>query len=229
MHRLVWIASCTAATICLSITAHADLLDQRKQWDVLSLPTRTAADFTFSAEGGLTVNADAAVGFAYRSVPPILPDAPPALGWRWRIDKSIPAYDQFKTGTDDRALAVHLWFDDQTADSSLFGGLAELLGYPRITHVLTYVWGGDHPVGTLQSSPYFNTGRVMVLRSAKDQIGVWRAEQRTLRNDISQAFGSTISLAALRFIAISADTDDRSDHSIARIADLVWEQTDAGR
>ena len=214
MRAASWaLAAVLAAT---PLAANADLLRDQDAWRVVEAPNKEPAAFRHLADGGLEVRADGALGFYYRETNP-----GQVLAWRWRVDIAPPPTDQFEVGEDDRAIAVHLWCNREDSDVSFFGGIAELLGYPRITHTLTYVWGGAEPGGRVGVNPYYENGRVWVLRGGDAPAG-WAIERRDIAADIQRAFGEDISLEDLRLVALSADTDDSGGLSHARIADLAW-------
>lgn len=203
-------------------TAAADLLDAGREWKSLTVPGRPASSFTFTAPARIEIEASAAVGFLYRPVSLTDVREGATLSWRWRVDRTIPPRNQFRAGEDDRPIAVHLWFDHPDSETSLFGDIPRLLGYPRITHALTYVWGGSHAPGTIKPNPYFAQGRILVLASADAPVQQWLTETRDVQADIKRAFGDDADLAHLRYVALSADTDDGGDHSLAQITSLAW-------
>ncbi|MEQ9329667.1 MAG: DUF3047 domain-containing protein, partial [Rhodospirillales bacterium] len=90
------------------------------------------------SDGRADIATKDAVRFAYRPVERNAAE----LAWRWRVRGDFTASDMTESGRDDRPLAIHLWLDSPAADDVLFGTLARLIGFPRVTHVLTYAWGG---------------------------------------------------------------------------------------
>ncbi len=210
-----------AAAACLATSAaRADLIGDGKNWDVATVPNEAASRFTYPAPGEVDVESDGSVAFLYREVDP---PTSGGVAWNWRVDRSAGNADQFAKGADDRAIAVHLWFfREGTGADTLFGGVAEFLGYPRISHALTYVWGGaDRPEGP-QANPYFDSGRIVVLRTEDMPKGEWLPERRDLARDVRAAFGDAVSLQDLKFVAISSDTDNQGGLARARIKDLEW-------
>lgn len=200
-----------------SATAAADLLADAADWAPLRHPVRPDAAFAFGAEG-VAVTGDGALGVRFRDAPPALA----TLSWRWRVDAAPVAVRHDLRGADDRAVAVHLWFDDgEDAADQRYGPLLRLLGYPRVTHALTYVWGGQQPVGAVVASPYHARGRLMVLRGDAAPAGVWLAETRDVAADVARAFGSEAGpTTPPRYIAISTDGDDTGAVTAAAVANL---------
>jgi hypothetical protein len=188
--------------------------------DLLEVDGRAPARFTIDANGEMRVDASNAVGFYYTEVSSANADNL-MLQWRWSVDRPIPATDQSRVGIDDRAIAVHLWFDDDE-QGSLFGIFSNLMGYPRVGHLVTYVWGGLRAPDSVLANPYYEKGVIIIVRNVvPDESGVWYAEQRDVVDDYVRAFGRYPDLGKLRYVAISADTDDTGTESSARVADVV--------
>ena len=207
-----------ALTVALAAgAAAADLLADAADWAPLRHPVRPDAAFDFG-DGRVAVKGRSALGVRFRDAPPGLT----ALSWRWRVDAAPAEVRHDLRGADDRAVAVHLWFDDgEDAADQRYGPLLRLLGYPRVTHALTYVWGGPPPVGVVIESPYHARGRLMVLRDDAAPAGVWLAETRDAAADVARAFGPGAGpTTPPRYIAISTDGDDTGAVTAAAVADL---------
>ena len=135
------------------------------------------------------------------------------------MDRTIAPTDLSTQDQDDRPLAVHLWFSDQSR-SSVFGPLGWVFGYPHITHTITYVLGGNHALGSLFANPYYDNGAIIALREPNPVRGKWYSEKRNIRADIARAFAEKPNINTLKFISVSADTDHTESNSLSRIADL---------
>ena len=85
---------------------------------------------------------------------------------------------------------------------------------------MTYVWGGKRPIGSIIDNPYFDKGKSIIVRNAKDTVGRWRSETRNLADDLRRAFGDTRKLGSLTYIAVSGDTDDTGSRNTARVKKL---------
>ena len=185
----------------------------------LDVPNQPPAEFSFSASGELTVKADKSVAFLYRAVVTSPGDADQWVKWRWRVDRSFPSTDLGAKGKDDRPLAVHLWFADDR-EASVFGPLGWLFGYPHISHTITYVLGGDHPADSMVTNPYYDNGVIYALRGRHMMARKWYSEMRDIRSDLARAFPGRSIMRTLKYISVSADTDDTASRSLARIAGL---------
>ncbi len=195
----------------------ADLLGDRGAWETLTVDDAPAADFAFADAGALRVEADGAVAFLYRPVD----GAPAGVAWDWRVDDGIAATDPAAKGEDDRPIAVHLWFDTGDRSKTLYGNLARLLGYPTVTHGITYVWGATRPEGAFVTNPYYERGRILVLRRSAGTSQGWVTERRDITADLTRAFPKAdIAPADLAYVVVSADTDDTGGRSRARVRAL---------
>ncbi len=195
----------------------ADLLADPGAWEKLTVDDAPAADFAFGDGGTLRVEADGAVAFLYRPVD----GAPHRIAWDWRVDDGIAATDPAAKGEDDRPIAVHLWFDTGDRRKTLYGDLARLLGYPTVTHGITYVWGATRAEGGIVANPYYERGRILVLRRSAGPSAGWVTERRAITADLARAFPKAdIGPADLAYVVVSADTDDQGGRSRARIRNL---------
>jgi hypothetical protein len=192
-----------------------DLLADKEAWSHLSVPGKPEAEIVLSP-GRADIRSKDGVRFAYRP----LPAAIERLHWRWRVAGSYPPSNPAEAGQDDRPLAVHLWIDHAGTDAVLFGTIARFLGFPPVTHVLTYAWGGSVPPGTVLANPYHENGRIIVLRDDTTSNSGWRAESRDLARDLELAFGGDVSTRDLRHLAISTDLDDLGGMATATIDGL---------
>ncbi|MEM7597962.1 MAG: DUF3047 domain-containing protein [Pseudomonadota bacterium] len=188
-------------------------------WRTLKVPGARENQFVLRGDA-LQVISDGSVSFRYTELPRGVV-APAQLSWRWRVDRHSPLSSQAQKGRDDRPLAVHVWFDTE-GRASLFGNLASLAGRPKVGHLLTYVWGATEPAGTVLANPYYDKGRVIVVVGAEGRTGEWVEVRRNIVGDYRRAFGMSPDMSALRYIAISADTDDLAGHSSAFVRALAF-------
>jgi hypothetical protein len=194
-------------------------------WKEISVPGRR--DNRFSADGGdLVIASERAVSFLYAPVPAFDQRAPARLAWQWRVDRDFPSSDLAAKGKDDRPLAVHVWFPAPDARRS--GGFmrrlyAGMIGVPEWGRAITYVWGGRDAVGTVIDNPYMDgrEGVLIVLRSTGTPTGVWLPEDVDVVADYRKAFAGEPPPPS--FVAVSSDTDDTRQSSLARLRDLRFE------
>ena len=195
------------------LAGEQNLLNGGSLWKRIEVRDKRPTTFRVSQES-MEVVADGSVAFLYREIGPFM-SANPRIEWQWRIDKNIPATDQSLQKKDDRPLAVHLWFDESSR--SLFGSVSSLLGRPRVGHLITYVWGGTRPSGTILPNPYYpDKGVIIILRNDEGATG-WRSEKRDIVADFKKSFGAEPDLATLRHVAVSGDTDDSNTSSRSQL------------
>ncbi|MCG8543693.1 MAG: DUF3047 domain-containing protein [Alphaproteobacteria bacterium] len=191
-------------------------------WRHLTVPGKAATRFASGPDGAIKVSARDSAGFLVREIAAAKPVT--RLAWRWRVDMAPPPTDQSMKGMDDRPLALHVWFDDGAAGRSpwtLFDRVgAWLFDVPLPGKVLTYVWGGKRMRGDSLKNPYLEeNGRLIILRSGRAPNGQWLAESVDVAADFKRVFG--YDAPPPRFIAISADTDDKRGVSMGAVTDLV--------
>lgn len=206
---------------CLSLllvsSAQADSLSfSDERWDTIGVPGEAETQFEIKPDGSLHVVSENSVAFRYRE----LETSGETLTWRWRVDAMGPASDPMQVGADDRAIAVHLWFPEQDDQNSLFGGLAELFGYPQVGNALTYTWGGSASEPRIMPNPHLTEGQgaLIVLQTKPSAPGEWFQETIDFREDFRSAFGKEAPPPS--HIAISGDSDDLGGYRAGRIADL---------
>ena len=213
---------CTLAALWLSTgfafaVERVDLSLLSPHWRTLHLPGTPRNQF--QTDGSiLEVHSDASASFRYIEL-----DAQnfvtSEISWTWRVDSHAPFVSQTLKGFDDRPLAVHIWFDD-TKDGQLFGAFGSVLGYPRIGHLLTYVWGAAEPAGSVLPNPHFERGTIFVVVGADGKAGEWSTVRRNIAQDYERAFGRKPDLSTLRYVAVSADSDDQNGRSQGAIRSL---------
>ena len=91
-------------------------------WKVLAFDGIPATQFTGTADGTLEVRADRSSSVLYRVVDDG-PSMPGKLSWSWQVIDALPATDLSKTDGDDRVLALHIGFADDSFLSRLKGAM----------------------------------------------------------------------------------------------------------
>lgn len=144
-----------------------------------------------------------------------------SASWRWRVDESVVPAPLDIEGKDDRAIAIFFLFarDEQAARSAAGAGSLSSAMWRSSGAVLSYVWGGDAPAGTVVSFPQMgDAGRQIILHNALAPLGRWTDETVDFRADFTRAFGRPP--GPLIAIAIASDSDDTGGANTAAIRAL---------
>lgn len=202
--------------------AGADASLMAEGWRCLDVPGRAAARFVGRPDGTVVMTAESAVGFLLRST---RPDEAPrdgySLAWRWRVLAAPAPSDAATIGADDRPSSVHVLYAG-AARGGGFGAVlrrglrAGLLASAFSGRVLTYVWGGRAPPGTVTANPHIAPdGVLIVLRGPEAPFGRWHDERVDPAADYRAAFGEVAPLPT--HLALSADTDDLGGVAMAEV------------
>ena len=198
---------------------------EREGWRLLRVPGKAQAVFAKRGADSIGVVADKAVAFLYRSLARGM-DPKRRLVWTWRVDQAVAPTDLSRAPGDDRSLAVHLVFPVDPDRLSFWRrmdlALTRIVAPPMAGMVLTYVWGGTHPEGTVLMNPYLHEqGRIIVLRGGDPPVGQWFREEVDFVADFTKAFGYGPPTPS--FIAISTDSDDTGGRISGAVAGLAFE------
>ena len=200
-------------------------------WRFVGLPyqSKPMTQFRIIAREGarvLEVRADESYGNLVHDVSGAASEAR-YLSWRWRIELDNPAGDPQKRSGDDHALAVCAMFDLPL--SAVPFTERQALRAARVTSgetlpsaTLCYTWDERQAQGAVASSPFTRRVRYLVLRGSGEPMQQWRQEQRDLRADFMQLFGSeATAVPPLLAIMVSADADNTHGHSLALLSGMV--------
>ena len=113
-------------------------------WMELAIPGKTPTHYSRTVDGALEARSEASVSILYRLLGPKEQNGR-IMTWRWRVDQAVPPTDPARAGTDDRDLAVHVWFSDgeeQDLWKALSRAISSVFGIPRIGKSITYAFGG---------------------------------------------------------------------------------------
>lgn len=167
-------------------------------WKMLTFDGIPPSHFQGTPDGVLEVRAVKSSSVLYRAVANMAQAK--TLTWSWLVVDALPATDLTKTEGDDRVLAVHVVF----ADDSLMARLKGMSSPFARGHVLTYVWGGL-TAGEFRHPHLPDKGWMIIRRPASSPIGVWLNETTDLDADYRRAFGEAPPPVA--YIGVSGDSD----------------------
>ena len=180
---------------------------------------------------GVRVRSDRSVSIIFRPVTVDLAKTP-VLSWRWRTSAPPVPTDLTRTKGEDRAIALYVAFPYEPERAGFWESLKRsavvaVRGRDAPGRVLTYVWGGDKPRGTLQH----RDGRkgldaIRILRTSSDPAHVWMTEQVDVAADFRSVFGWDAPDPT--HIGIVSDSDDTGRAIDAGIADIVFGDPESG-
>ena len=218
----IGVAMALTAPLELSAASRTSLTATSEQWRVVSVPNRKATKFAIDRTGTMNIRSDMSVAFFVREMKhpqeKVGANTIRNISWQWRVDGDIVVTDLAHKGGDDRPAAIHLFFGKRQQQAGLFGNWFKR--FPPDGFALSYVWGGKRKAETVIDNPYFDNGKIIIVRTAKDKAGTWRREKRDIAADLRRAFGDLSPLGSLRYVAVSGDTDDTQSQSSAKISNL---------
>ena len=183
-------------------------------WKVLAFDGIPATQFTGTADGTLEVRADRSSSVLYRVVDDG-PSMPGKLSWSWQVIDALPATDLSKTDGDDRVLALHIGFADDSFLSRLKGAMSPFAK----GRVLTYVWGGAQEASF--PHPHLpENGFMIIRRTAAAPNDTWFQENVDLAADFKRAFGEAP--PPISYLGSSGDADDIASMCFGKIKDIQF-------
>jgi hypothetical protein len=120
------------------------------------------------------------------------PDTYEWLSWEWRVDQLVEKEALDRKDGADAAARVYVYF--------------ESVGLPWQKRNIDYVWSASLPVGTILTSPYASSSKVIVVESGSSSVGRWKTVERNLEEDYKRCFGGR--LPPVVAIGIMSDTDN---------------------
>ena len=176
--------------------------------------------------GGVRVVSERSVSVLFRPLTADLARTP-VLRWRWRVSAAPAPTDLTRTQDEDRAVAVYVGFPYEPARAGLWERLKRwavvaLMGEEAPGRLLTYVWGGDRPRGTLLHREGEESMSAMkILRTPAAPVGAWLSERVDVAADFRAAFGWEP--PAPTHIGIVSDSDDTGRAVEASVVDIAYE------
>lgn len=228
---MVWVRSLRALALATALTGVALASEPAVPDDLAALGWRAlgfsgkAANSYRLVDGAVEVASDSSVSLLFRDVAPDLARTP-CLGWRWRVERSMPPTDLTRKGGDDRPVALYVTFPYEPEEASLAERMKRVVvelvqGSDAPGRVLIYVWGGTMPRGAVLRSPYLGDAGALIVRQPGDApLGHWREETVDLAADYARVFRRPPRPPSQ--VAIGADSDDTRSASLARVADIAF-------
>ena len=176
--------------------------------------------------GGVRVVSDRSVSVLFRPLAADLARTP-VLRWRWRVSAAPVPTDLTRPRGEDRAVALYVGFPYEPARASFWERLKRwavvaLMGEEAPGRLLTYVWGGDRPRGTLlYREGEEGMSAMKILRTPAAPVGAWLAERVDVAADFRAAFGWAP--PAPTHVGIVSDSDDTGRAVEASVVDIAYE------
>jgi len=201
-------------------------------WHVAGLPNQKKPFTHFSlvdvdGKRALRIEADASYGNLVHPLVP--PRAAGRLAWHWRVQQFVAGADLHTKAGDDTAVKVCVFFDLPLADvpfveRQVLRLARSLSAEPLPAATVCYVWDEHLSMGSTLDNPFTRRMRYVVARSGADPGGAWVAERHDVAADFLRLFGDeTQQVPAVTGIGVGADADNTHGHSLADVADLVFE------
>lgn len=192
------------ALCCIATPATAARLGE---WEKLTFLRYNAVKFT--VDGPIvTLDSRDASSLLYRPITEV-DRTKKYLHWSWQVEATTvtPTRLDIAPG-DDRMLGVYVFFTKKpmAADASL----------PSDGNYLAYVWGGNHPIGSVIASPD-GRGKMKVIRAPNAPQKTWLPQAVSYQRDFQAAFGY---MGYPAFIAIAGDSDDTHGATRAMVKDI---------
>ncbi len=200
-----------SATLALASAASAVPFSD---WTEQRFSMFSSNDWT-QESGSVGVTSDGTVSMLWTQMPPS-EGGTRSASWSWSVTETVVPTALNQRGGDDRNLSLYFVFmPKEIADANRSAGIRKLLNIEE-ARVLMYVWGGNHPRGSVVGSPYLGErGRTIALRPAS--TGSFN-EQVNLAADYARAFGGDVT--ELVGMALSADSDDTDGRINAQLSNL---------
>ena len=214
------------AACCLAGPARPEMADAlaARGWEEIVFDGFAPNRWT-AVPGGVRVASDRSVSALFRPLAADLARAP-VLRWRWRVSAAPAPTDLTRKRGEDRAVAVYVGFPYEPERAGFLEALRRqaivaMRGAEAPGRLLTYVWGGDRPRGTLlHREGEEKTGAIRVLRTPAAPVGVWLAERVDVAADFRAAFGWDPPDPT--HVGIVSDSDDTGRAVEASVVDVAY-------
>jgi hypothetical protein len=130
------------------------------------------------------------------------PKSQQRLSWRWRVHALPQGADERDSEKHDAAAQVYVIFDNQF--------------WPR---VIKYVWSSVGQPGARFINPLYQRGRIVILRSGRQERPSWREESVNFYDDYKQFFGSEP--GSVQGIGVLSSSDATKSLAIAVYDDFL--------
>ena len=185
-------------------------------WKVLAFDGIPATQFTGTADGTLESAGQIAVPACCIASSTTAQACRVNSRGRGRSSMHFRQLTLSKTDGDDRVLALHIGFADDSFLSRLKGAMSPFAK----GRVLTYVWGGCPGSIVSASASAGKTVFMIIRRTAAAPNDTWFQENVDLAADFKRAFGEAP--PPISYVGISGDADDIASMCFGKIKDIQF-------
>lgn len=150
---------------------------------------------------------DASASALYYKINMDVKERHPVISWRWNVEK----FPQKKSGEsieaeseDDFAARVYVIFPAKFILNS---------------HVLEYIWSETLPAGSMGTSPYSKSIKLIVARSGPNPDKRWFCEERDIAEDYTKAFGRSPA-RGIGAVAFMTNTEHTGTSAVSMYTDI---------
>ena len=101
----------------------------------------------------------------------------------------------------------------KSGNDSVLGVYAVFGGWP-VPSSIKYIWSDTLPVGASFDSPHSGKTKIIVVRSGRDMIEKWVAENRDVLADYRKQFGGGEKDPVSRGIAVLTDSNETNSRAV---------------
>ncbi len=190
-------------------------------WEEITFDGYIENDWT-EVEGGVRVVSDGGISIIFRRLDADL-EKTPILTWRWRTDNAPAPTDLSKRSGEDRALSVYVAFPHESdratlAESLRYNVLRLAQGEDTPGRILSFVWGGMRPRGSLLKRS--GTNALRILRTPEDAVDTWLEERLDIVAEFRESFGWDPPNPT--HVGITSDSDDTGRAIDAMVVDIEY-------
>ena len=131
----------------------------------------------------------------------------PYLNWRWRVEDRFSSMDETQKAGDDYVARIYV-----VVSGGFFFWRAK---------ALNYVWSSRMEKEAIWPNAFSpDNTRMIAVRTAEDQIGIWYAEKRNVYEELKAWVGDDV--RTIDAIAIMTDTDNSGGQATAFYGDIYF-------
>ncbi|MDH4193424.1 MAG: DUF3047 domain-containing protein [Nitrospirota bacterium] len=128
------------------------------------------------------------------------------VSWEWNVLTLPTGAASRQAKLDDHGAALYLVFSSREA--------------PDHTTTIGYIWDNGLPVGTVLTRPNDPSVNYIVVRSGREQLGIWLTEERNVLADYRRIFGEEPSI--LKGMSLVVDSDQTNSKAASLFGPIIF-------